>query len=618
MVDEIQALQAELLETQDRRGKIDIMNRLATALSEKGELMSAIDLSEKAIELSTQGDLALQPYEQGLAVSFLTLGRCYLLQAEHAPALDAFFKSLRLYNSIGDQRQIARLFHLTGVAYAGLEDHSRAKGYYLKGLELAEAVGDKRLVIKQLIGLAEVHLSKNNYDQGIKLIAHVLELTHREGYRYEEGEAWLSLANAYYLLRQMEQAISACSKALAIAREIDSPQLSLESKRAYDRFRELDEDVAGTKERFEGSRWIQRELQDQGGGKKTREARIEPAPKVDTAELDRRKVEPLEWKVAEYGQIEDTQSEIEAGYRSSLDNVPVGVYRIMPEGPVLFANPAAIRILGQEAFEGLIDKNAGVFQPRFAGRSLLESITRIGTVRDEERTWRRGDGAVVFLRWNARVVRGADGLIMYYEGVIENITQNWQLDEALVEAKVRLALQEAELENLEAGFHDLTIRDPFTGLFNRQYMLETLERELKRAQRKMRPLSLVLMEIDHFEGIRHSYGYRAGDRVLQTLSDLLRHQTRREDIVCRYGDQQFVVVLTDAPIQVTFKRANSWRLAFGDTRIIYREHKLQATLSAGIVAFPKHGTTVDDLLRTIEKALGEAKTTGGNRAVVWK
>ena len=190
------------------------------------------------------------------------------------------------------------------------------------------------------------------------------------------------------------------------------------------------------------------------------------------------------------------------------------------------------------------------------------------------------------------------------------------------EAELRHAndlLQEklAEIEALQAQLREQAIRDVLTGLYNRRYLDETLQRELARAARKQLPVSLVMLDIDHFKSFNDQHGHELGDRMLQELGGLLLSKARRDDFPCRYGGEEFVVVLPGAALDVAQRKAEQWRQAFQAIRLVYKETPLSATLSAGVAAYPEHGSTGDEVLRRADQALYAAKHGGRNQVVVW-
>jgi diguanylate cyclase (GGDEF)-like protein/PAS domain S-box-containing protein len=168
--------------------------------------------------------------------------------------------------------------------------------------------------------------------------------------------------------------------------------------------------------------------------------------------------------------------------------------------------------------------------------------------------------------------------------------------------------------NLRQTLRIQSIRDPLTGLFNRRYMEETINREIPRATRYQRPLGIILFDIDHFKDFNDTFGHAAGDTVLSTLGEFVRAHVRSEDIACRYGGEELVLILPDAPQEVTLARAEMLRSGVNGLRIVHREKQLgELSISVGVAVFPRHGVTGEVLLRAADRALYRAKEGGRNR-----
>jgi diguanylate cyclase (GGDEF)-like protein/PAS domain S-box-containing protein len=196
--------------------------------------------------------------------------------------------------------------------------------------------------------------------------------------------------------------------------------------------------------------------------------------------------------------------------------------------------------------------------------------------------------------------------------VLRDITQR-KLDEgALQQAKRSLEAQLVEIKNLQEQLKEQAIRDALTGLYNRRYLEETLDRELARASRERYPITLVMVDIDDFKRVNDSYGHPVGDLVLQALGKLLYQHTRRSDIACRYGGEEFLLVLPGLAIERAVRRADEWRTAFETLCIQASGGEIRATFSAGIAVFPIHGTQALDLIRAADQALYAAKAQGRN------
>ncbi|MEA2518530.1 MAG: hypothetical protein QOF49_610 [Chloroflexota bacterium] len=155
-------------------------------------------------------------------------------------------------------------------------------------------------------------------------------------------------------------------------------------------------------------------------------------------------------------------------------------------------------------------------------------------------------------------------------------------------------------------------RDPLTSLFNRRYMEDSLERELYRAAREQGELGVVMADLDHFKAFNDRSGHVAGDAVLRSLAELLTSSVRAEDIVCRYGGEEFTILLPNAGLEETRARAETLRAAAAALVVPDGQH---LTLSLGVAAFPVHGATPAELIAAADAALYSAKSKGRDRVV---
>lgn len=200
---------------------------------------------------------------------------------------------------------------------------------------------------------------------------------------------------------------------------------------------------------------------------------------------------------------------------------------------------------------------------------------------------------------------------------MSDITERHAFSEALRAANDHLVARLGEIQLLQDKLQEQAMRDALTGLFNRRYLDVTLERELARALREGLPLTMMMLDIDHFKKLNDTYGHQAGDEVLKALSDMLRTGARTEDIPCRYGGEEFLLVLPNMNLDAAIERAEQWRRKFEEMHIVFGQLSMAATLSIGIATFPGHGRTRDALVEAADKALYSAKHKGRNRVEVW-
>jgi diguanylate cyclase (GGDEF)-like protein/PAS domain S-box-containing protein len=180
----------------------------------------------------------------------------------------------------------------------------------------------------------------------------------------------------------------------------------------------------------------------------------------------------------------------------------------------------------------------------------------------------------------------------------------------------RLSLALGNLRLREA-LRTQSIRDPLTNLFNRRYMEETLERELSRAARTGQPVALLMLDIDHFKRFNDTFGHQGGDALLRALGNFLIQRTRGHDVACRYGGEEFAIILAGASKEAASRRA---QILHDELKHMIVENAGQivgqVTFSTGIAVAPEHGTSAGELVRVADASLYRAKAEGRDRIVV--
>jgi diguanylate cyclase (GGDEF)-like protein len=189
------------------------------------------------------------------------------------------------------------------------------------------------------------------------------------------------------------------------------------------------------------------------------------------------------------------------------------------------------------------------------------------------------------------------------------------------ETKQNLAVRVAEYLGLalaklklQETLQRLSIRDPLTGLFNRRHMEESMELELRRAERQGKQVGVIMVDIDHFKPFNDTYGHEAGDALLREMGAFLQRHIRGNDIACRYGGEEFTLILRDISLEMIEQRAEQVRNAAKQLKVIHGGRFLEnITLSLGVAMFPVHGATVMAVLQAADVALYRAKETGRDR-----
>ncbi len=199
-----------------------------------------------------------------------------------------------------------------------------------------------------------------------------------------------------------------------------------------------------------------------------------------------------------------------------------------------------------------------------------------------------------------------------------------QMDQQPSEFKTRLLTAVVDQIGLAIGnlklretLSNRSIRDPLTGLYNRRYMEESLDKEIRRAVRHGRSLAVMMLDLDHFKKFNDTYGHGAGDALLVTFAEFLQKFLRGYDVACRYGGEEFVLILPEISGENALKRARQLLDETSHLTVPYQGKALEAvTSSIGIALFPQHGSNWEAVLRAADAALYQAKTGGRNHVVL--
>jgi len=169
-------------------------------------------------------------------------------------------------------------------------------------------------------------------------------------------------------------------------------------------------------------------------------------------------------------------------------------------------------------------------------------------------------------------------------------------------------------ERVDRGL-ELSVIDQLTGLYNRRYMNNQLQQYMHRAVMGGKPLSVMMLDIDHFKKINDTHGHQAGDEVLQELADRLRHNIRPMDVACRPGGEEFLVILPETPGELAYAAAERVRrsIAAGKFNVLSDTREIEVTVSAGVSSLLGPNDTMADLLARADSALYAAKSAGRNR-----
>jgi two-component system cell cycle response regulator len=204
-------------------------------------------------------------------------------------------------------------------------------------------------------------------------------------------------------------------------------------------------------------------------------------------------------------------------------------------------------------------------------------------------------------------------------GACDYVSKGASAAEVRARVGVHLKLKRArdELNAQREELQRLTRTDSLTGLANRRWLDECLEQELSRCTRYSRPMSLVMIDLDHFKQLNDRHGHQAGDQVLRHTADLVRKSIRRQDLAARYGGEEMTVVLPETPLDRAEVAAERIRAAIAGSELVWRGRAIKVTASLGVAGVPAlPAANGEDLLRLADAALYQAKSSGRNCVVL--
>jgi diguanylate cyclase (GGDEF)-like protein/PAS domain S-box-containing protein len=309
----------------------------------------------------------------------------------------------------------------------------------------------------------------------------------------------------------------------------------------------------------------------------------------------------------------------EKRFRALIEHSADAISLIDANSQVIYESPSVISLTGYTSEERLGKSGFDLVHPDDIPiiKSTFARVTKgTGSIVNAQFRSVRKDKTVWWTEGTAHNLLdepGVQAIVINYR----DITQRKKAEMALKDANEQLNARLAQIEQLQSELRELALRDPLTSLFNRRYLSETLEREFKVGKREKKPVSVIVMDIDRFKRINDAYGHRVGDEFLTTISRLLESHSRGSDITCRYGGEEFLIVMPGANIKTARKRAEELRVCCEKMSILHDENELHITMSLGVATYPTHGKEAEEIVIKADKALYKSKRRGRNCVTVW-
>ena len=537
--------------------KIDSINALAWDL-ETVDPERSISLCEQAYRLSSVDEFADDPYLKGQADSLRTLAHVNLNIGNYSLALNQSYDALALYRTIGSAEKEAVMQRNIGGIYAAINEYSSAMDVLVEALALAEKLKSPEVKGEVLLNIGVVYLEIGNYSQALKEFEKVLRISVDARDKMLESFALCNMISVYAAFSDHENTKKTFDRCMKISCESQNKLIQMNALTQMGYY------YLSLREESPAEGYFQQSLKlASASGFKSEEANslvglgkvhLQQGHYAISQELFQRAQELAE-KIKDKNLLMECHNGFSQTYQALGD------------------------------FESALDRCKKFYDTR---QSLTDSINnqKVQTLEVAYRTETAQKEAEI-----ARL-------------------KNVELEKEITERKrVEKALRQSEEQ-----YRQLAAIDPLTGINNRRHFFELAQCEINRARRFNRPLTALMVDIDHFKKINDTFGHHRGDVVLKRCTDLIRGCLREMDIVGRYGGEEYSILLPETNLEQGVKVAERLVHVFRETPLKVEQEEAFVTISVGVAEL-RGEMDLDMLIDKADHAMYSAKHAGRNRYI---
>lgn len=550
MDERIISLESQLETTTDFRQRVDLLNTLSAEFS-FSDPARAIEFARQACQLAGR-EQETPLYLAGLANGLFNLARAHNQRGEYVESLSCLIQAQPHYESLNDENGLMWLFNELGRLHYFLSDYPNALSFYYRTLELAKKLGNTNRQAASFHNIGLIHSSLGNYEQALEILHQGLEIATNSGDQWVEGFLLGSLAEVSYHLKRFDQALKYGLRSLELARMNGTPTL------------------------------------------------------INGALL------AVSWTYFELGQFDQAKACLQEVIQTASRS---GDRRGLSEAARALGEQANRRHLPNEALPSLeqaltlaISLGEKALQAN-CHRAFAESYSQLGQYQP------------AFEHYQA--YHALDKEIFFNEKSdlrLKILELTYQLKSARHEAEIyrlrneMLEREVADQHRIQQSLQHLADHDGLTGLLNRRAFFDRGEKVLQSKRKTQFPLAFLMLDLDHFKSVNDRYGHEVGDKLLQAIGTLLRENLREIDLLCRYGGEEFAVLMPGTDAVEAEKVA--WRLCQSLAAQVFSIGgvSLQITASIGVAVTEHIVDSIDTLIRLADFALYQAKQEGRNCA----